>query len=369
MKITIAGHYTTKIGELWHLGLEDLAREAVEGAVANAKVDLKKIDAVFVASKASGSFNNQRHINALVSSFFSHNPPATRIEGACASGGLALIAAEQSLLSKENQTVLVLGVEKMTDVDGVGATSILSTAASTQLEGGSTFPGLYALLAQAHQLEFKTSREILSAVSVKNHRHALTNPLAQYHKEFTLKQVSNSALVADPLRLLDCSPVSDGASAVILTTKNIKNKAQIIGAGHGQDSLDLAHRKSLTELAATKRAAKKAFASSDLTPNKIEAAEVHDCFTIAEILAIEDLGFFPKGGGGKATLEGKTERRSKLVVNGSGGLKAFGHPVGATGVKQVSYLAEQIEKGECGLALAHNVGGSGATAVVHILSK
>ncbi|KUK79639.1 MAG: Thiolase [Microgenomates bacterium 39_7] len=369
MIITIAGHYTTKIGELWESGLEDLAAEAVEGVLANSSINPKAVDAIFVASKAAGSFNNQRHLNALVSGLFSHNPSAMRIEGACASGGLALVAAEQFLLSGSAQTVLVLGVEKMTDLDVEETTSVLSTAADTNLEEGSTFPGLYALLAQAHELKYGTSREMLSSVAVKNHRHAMENPLAHYHKEFILEQISNSPLVADPLRLLDCSPISDGASAVILTTKKVKQKTKIIGVGQGQDSLDLAGRSSLIKLKATELAAKKAYDISGQKPTAIELAEVHDCFTIAEILAIEDLGFFSKGEGGKATLEGKTDLGERLVVNKSGGLKAFGHPVGATGVKQLAYLAQQIERGEGRLGLTHNVGGSGATAVVHILSK
>ncbi len=370
MKILIAGHHTTQVGELWDLGLRDLFKQALEGAIDKAKIDPKKIEAVFVACKAPGEFNQQLHLNALVSQFFDHYPPAMRVEGACASGGLALIAAQQALLSGRYKTVLVVGAEKMTDLTAPGAaTSVLSMAADYQLEKGSTFPGLYAILAQAYMEKFGTTREMLSAVSVKNHQHALDNPLAHFRREFTLGQVSSSPLIAEPLRLLDCSPISDGASAVVLTTRKLKNKPKILSYGHGQDSLDLAGRKSLTSLAATQRAAKQAYKQAGIKPAQVEAAEVHDCFTIAEILAVENLGFFKQGDGGRAALDGKTSRGGEVAVNLSGGLKAFGHPIGATGIKQLVYIAELIEKQEIKLGLTHNVGGSGATAVVHVVSK
>ncbi len=369
MNISIAGSHTTKVGELWDQGLRDLLKEVVNGAVNQAEVDPDQVEAVFVASKAPGEFNQQLHLNALVSQLFEHRPPAMRVEGACASGGLALIAAQQALLSGRYKTALVVGVEKMTDVDAAATTSILSMAADQLQEQGSTFPGLYAVLAQAHMAEFKTTREMLSAVAVKNHRHALKNPKAHFQREFTLEQVGRSPMIAEPLRLLDCSPISDGASAVVLTVRNLKNKPRILSYGHAQDTLDLASRKSLTSLAATKKAAKQAYKNAGIKPGEIEAAEVHDCFTIAEILAVEDLGFFKKGEGGRAALEKKTTHEGKILINPSGGLKAFGHPIGATGIKQLAYIADLIEQEKIELGLAHNVGGTGATAVVHIVGK
>ncbi len=367
--INIIGHHTTQVGELWDKGLVDLLKEAADGVLQNAKLKPEQIDAIFVASKASGDFNQQLHLNALVSQFFDHQPPAMRVEGACASGGLALVAAEQALLANQYQTALVIGAEKMTDVDASAATGILSMAADHDKERGSTFPGLYALLAQAHMAKYGTTRKMLSAVAVKNHRHALDNPHAQFHREFSLDQVNSSPVVAEPLRLLDCSPISDGASAVVLTTKEVKKKPKILGYGHAQDTLDLAGRQSLTSLNATKKAAQQAYTTAGIKPKRVQAAEVHDCFTIAEILAIENLGFFKQGTGGKATLENKTTHGGRVLINPSGGLKAFGHPIGATGIKQLAYLAEQLEKGRFKYGLTHNVGGSGATAVVHILSS
>ncbi len=369
MNMTIAGSAITPFGELWNKSLNNLLDDAVTGALQDAQLEKKDVQAVFIANKAAGNFENQHHLNALVSQHFAHFPPSMRIEGACASGSLAMLAAEYAILSGQYETVMVIGVEKMTDVSAESTTHILSGAADSETEVGSTFPALYALLTQLHMENFGTTREQLSAVAVKNHLHALKNPHAQFHKKFTIEQVSNSQCVADPLRILDCSPISDGAAAVIITSQTLKNKAKILGFGHGQDTLDLANRKDIFSLHATKTAVQHALAQANMKIDQIEAAEVHDCFTIAEIFAIEDLGFFAKGKGGPATLNGETTYGGKVVINPSGGLKACGHPVGATGVKQVAYLAQEIQKGNFSYALTHNVGGSGATAVVHILGK
>lgn len=367
MTITIAGTAIAKFGELWDKSLTDLLAEASLGAVKNARLEHADIEAVFVANMAGGSFNNQRHLNAVVSQLFPHFPPGIRIEAACASGGLALITAQQALRASQYKTVLVVGAEKMLDVSTAEATAALATAADTTAEYGSTFPGLYAILAQMHMQKFGTTRAQLSSVAVKNHAHAARSPFAQFKNPLTIDQVNKSPLVSDPLRLLDCSPLTDGAAAVVLTTKTITGKPIIAGCGHAQDSLSLADRKSLTELSATVTAARKAYEQAGFEPKNIHAAEVHDCFTIAEILAIEDLGFFKKGTGGRATQRGATTFGSKIIVNPSGGLKASGHPIGATGVKQVASLAQQIEQQQFEIGLAHNVGGSGATAAVHII--
>jgi acetyl-CoA C-acetyltransferase len=381
MKVIVAGHHITKFGELWNRSLADLLEEAIKGAIRDSGLNEKEIEAVFVSNMGAGQFDNQLHLGAMASQMIESYPASLRIEGACASGGLAMIAAQNSLLSKKYKTVLVVGVEKMNDAEGSLTTKFLSGAANYSTEKGSTFPGLYAILANAHMKGFGTTREELSSVAMKNHIHGFDNPNAQYHKKFSIDQISKSTLVADPLRLLDCSPITDGSAAVVLTTRKIKTqnkkniqksmnkkRAVIIGTGHGQDSLDLASRASLLELVATKRASAEAYKMAKLEPKDIEVAEVHDCFTIAEILAIEDLGFIKKGQGGKETLKGGTTYKGKVVINPSGGLKASGHPVGATGVKQIAYLASLLEQGKFKVALAHNVGGSGATAVVHILT-
>lgn len=395
MKISILGSAVTQFGELWDQSLVELMNQAMtdslEDAATNSSITVSQIEAVFVANKAAGSFENQHHLNALASQFFDHLPPAMRVEAACASGGLALLAAEHALLAGQYKTVMVVGVEKMTDVSGSETTRILSGAADATQEYGSTFPALYGLLTQLHSQKFGTTRQQLSQVAVKNHLHALSNPHAQFHKGLTVEQVSKSTLVAEPIRLLDCSPISDGAAAVILTTQEFAGKdlTQITGFGHGQDHMELAHRKDLTTFAATQKAAQQAFTAANLKPSDISAAEVHDCFTIGEILAIEDLGFFAKGEGGKATEVGlttadtsaqKTANKSTnlpvnlrpkngLIINPSGGLKGCGHPVGATGVKQLAYLHKYLQQNNFRYGLTHNVGGAGATAVVHILEN
>ncbi|MDH5533627.1 MAG: thiolase domain-containing protein [Candidatus Pacebacteria bacterium] len=380
MNVVIAGHYITQFGELWNNSLVDLLEEAIKGSIKDSGFKESEIEAVFVSNMGAGQFDNQLHLGAMASQMIEGYPPSLRIEGACASGGLAMVAAQNALLSQKYKTVLVVGVEKMNDADSSLTTKYLAGAANYSSEKGSTFPGLYAMLANAHMKEFGTSREELSSIAMKNHLHAFDNPNAQYHKNFSIDQISKSTLVADPLCLLDCSPITDGAAAVILTTKNVekknkkglkginKKRATIIGSGHGQDSLDLANRASLLELAATTRAAKQAYKMANLEAKDIDVAEVHDCFTIAEILATEDLGFIKKGQGGKAALNGETTYKGKIVINPSGGLKASGHPVGATGIKQIAYLSSLLEQGKFKVALAHNVGGSGATAVVHILT-
>ena len=367
MNIKVIGNYIGKFGELWEKSLTDLIKEGVSGVLADAQIDPSEIEAIFVANKAGGSFNEQRHLGALVSEQFAHFPPAMRVEGACASGGLAVVAAQQALLSGLYKTVLVLGVEKMTDVSGSQASAILATAASREKEYGSTFPALYAVLADYHMHRYGTTREQLSSVVVKNHLHAFSNPQAQFHKKFTLEDVANSAIVASPLRLLDCSPISDGVAAVILSSKKSNRKTQILGFGHAQDTLALQDRQDLGKLVATQKAAKQAFNQAGLSQKDIQAIEVHDCFSIAEILATEDLGFFSKGQAAKAIAKGQATYGGLVIVNPSGGLKACGHPVGATGVKQVAFLASLIEANQFDRALAHNVGGSGATAIVNIL--
>lgn len=363
----VAGSYLTQFGELWERSLPQLCKEAIDGAIQDAKVKPQDIEAVFVSNMLGGVLDNQLHMGALVSSLFPHNPPAMRLEGACASGGLALLAAEQSLLAGTYSTVLVVGAEKMTDASVHQITQLLSGAADIVQEYGSTFPGLYALITQEHMKSYKTTRDQLSSVSVKNHNHALTNPLAQFQKKLTIEMINNSPMIADPLRMLDCSPISDGAAAVVLTTKPQSKKTKIIGAGIGMDTFTLAQRKSLTTFEATKRAAAAAYKHAQIQPKDIDAAEVHDCFSIGEIIAIEDLGFFPPGDGGKATLNKKTTYGGDVVINPSGGLKAMGHPVGATGVKQLAYLSAHGSSQGWKYSLAQNIGGTGATAVIHIL--
>jgi acetyl-CoA C-acetyltransferase len=278
-------------------------------------------------------------------------------------------------------TVVVGGAEKMTDVAGKEATNILASAADREWEAffGATFPGLYALLARYHMHKYGTTSEQLAKIAVKNHHNGSMNPKAQYRREITVDDVLNSTMVADPLHLLDCSPITDGAAAMIITSLDKAKEytdepVKIMASAQASDSISLAGRSRFDALPATLEAAERAYKQAGVGPSDIDFAEVHDCFTIAEILAIEDLGFVKKGEGGKAVDEGLTELNGEKPINTSGGLKSKGHPVGATGIAQVHEVIlqlrgkadkRQIEKAEIGLA--HNVGGSGGTAVVHIM--
>ncbi|MBI2611615.1 thiolase domain-containing protein [Candidatus Gottesmanbacteria bacterium] len=378
-KIHILGTATTKFGELWNISPKTLIKEAATEALNESFLTIDQIDAIFVGNMLSGILGGQEHLGAFVAEELGANIPAFKIEGACASGGLAMHNAYLSIASEIYKNVLVVGIEKMTDHKPEETTTALMGAGSDQERvAGATFPSLYALMARAHMKEYGTTEEQMAAVSVKNHYHASLNGKAQFPFTITIEQVLNSPTIASPLKLLDCSPVSDGAAAVVISTDTNKRSritpVWIAASAVATDTLALHHRKSLTTIESARLAAKKAYKMAGVNPEDIDIAEVHDCFSIAEIIAMEDLEFFPKGKAGKAIAQGKTRLGSRLVVNTSGGLKASGHPVGATGVKQVVELVKQL-RGQAGkkqvknakIGLTHNVGGSGATAVIHIL--
>ena len=335
---------------------------------------------------SSGIFIEQEHVGALIADYsglISNSVPSTRVEAACASGGLALRSGVIAVASEYHDIVISAGIEKMTDVGPEKAMDALAAAADREWEAavGATFPGLYAMMARAHMNEFGTTREQLAQVAVKNHYHGSMNPKAQFRNRITIDAVISSPLVADPLRLFDCSPITDGAAAVILVPAERAREftdtpIYVKAAAQASDTISLHDRRSLTSIDATRIAADRAFKTARLQRSNIDVAEVHDCFTIAEIMAIEDLAFFEKGRGGPATLAGETAIGGKIPINTSGGLKACGHPVGATGIKQAVEIVEQL-RGDAGkrqvegaeVGLTHNVGGTGGTVVVHILAR
>jgi len=382
--VAIIGFGLTKFGELWDKSFRQLTAEAGSKAIFDSGVSGKDIDAMYVGSMSSGRFVGQEHVGALVAdaSGFSHlHIPSTRVEGACASSGLALRQGYLSIASGLNDVAIVGGIEKMNDVGGSAATETLATAADQEWEAffGATFPGLYAMIAMRHMYEYQTTKEDLARVAVKNHANGIHNPYAQYRKEITVEQAMNASPVAYPLGLMDCSPVTDGAAAVVLCAAEkakdfTDNVVKIIGSGQASDTLSLHGRRDITTLDATVHASKMAYSQAHIGPNDIDVAEVHDCFTIAEICAIEDLGFVKKGEGGKAVENNITPRDGTIPVNTSGGLKSKGHPVGATGVAQIIEITEQLlgkagkrQVNDARIGLSHNVGGSGATCVVHIM--
>lgn len=376
-EVAIVGAGMTRFGELWGSSLRDLFVEAAVGALDEAGVD--RVDSVYVGNMSSGQFVGQEHLGPLmVDHLGMSGVAAARVESACASGGVALRQAFIEVASGLSDLVLAVGVEKMND--GADVTNILATASDQEGEVyyGVTFPGLYAMIATAHMERYGTTLEDLAWVSVKSHRHGALNEKAQFPREFTVEDVMRSALVAEPLRLLHCSPVSDGAAAVLVCPLDqarsfTDSPVKIIGSGLATDTMALADRADPAALDAVQRAAQRAYDMAGVSPNDIDVAEVHDCFSIAEICCIEALGFVERGMGGGAAREGVTALGGRIPVNTSGGLKAKGHPVGATGVAQAIEIYQQL-RGESGkrqvkdarIGLAQNMGGSGASCVVHV---
>jgi acetyl-CoA C-acetyltransferase len=379
-EVAIVAAGMTPFGELWGHSLRDLFVEAALEALRAARVDT--LDSIYVGNMSGGQFVGQEHLGPLMADHLGmRGVPATRVESACASGGVALRSAFFEVASGASDLVLAAGVEKMND--GADVTGVLATAADQEAEAyhGITFPGLYALIARAHMAAHGTTLEDLAAVSVKNHRHGAMNPKAQFRHPVTLEQVMASAPVAEPLRLLHCSPVSDGAAAVLLCplarAKEFTDRpVKIRASGMATSSMALADRHDPSMLDAVTLAGARAYKLSGLGPSDIDVAEVHDCFSIAEICILEALCFVETGQGGAAARTGETALGGRIPVNTSGGLKSKGHPVGATGIAQAIEIVEQL-RGEAGdrqvpdaaIGLAQNMGGSGASAVVHIFER
>jgi acetyl-CoA C-acetyltransferase len=374
----------TTFGEKWNTSFRDLFVQAGAMAIEDAGISGETIGAMYVGNMSAGRFIEQEHIGALIADYAglaTTHIPSTRVEAACASGGLSFRQAFISVASGIEDIVVAAGVEKMTDVASGASVDALAGAADREWEGfvGATFPGLYAMIANDYMNRYPLTREQLAQVAVKNHYNGARNPIAQFQQEITLETVIRSTLVADPLRLFDCSPITDGAAAVVLAPLDIARKftdtpVRVLASSQASDTIALHDRRDISTLDASVAAGKRAFSMSRLTPKDIDLVEVHDCFTIAEICAIEDLGFCKKGEAGRLTEEGITALHGDLPVNTSGGLKACGHPVGATGIKQVCEVVMQL-RGEAGkrqidgarIGMTHNVGGTGATVAVHIL--
>lgn len=379
--VCVVGVGMIKWGELWEKSLRDMAVEAALKCFEDAQTD--RVDVITIGNMSGGLFNGQEHLASLISDYLGKpkNVGAMRIESACASGGMAVRAGFLEVASGMADYALVIGVEKMTDISVAETTSVLATASDQDYEAfyGVTFPALYAMMARAHMDRYKTSEEALAEVAVKNHRNGSLNPFAQYQYTITREQVMNSTMVADPLRLLHCSPITDGACALLLASSDEAKKSKhpqvfITGSAHATDTIALAQRDDILKFSAIETAAKQALKMAGKTIKDIDFAEVHDCFTIAEIIVMEALGIVPPGQGGPATLDGLTALDGKFPINTSGGLKAKGHPVGATGVAQVAEVVLQL-RGQAGkrqipnarIGLTQNMGGSGGSCVVHIL--
>jgi acetyl-CoA acetyltransferase len=332
----------------------------------------------------SESYEHQAHVAPLFLDWIGLLPiPAIRTEAACASSSVALRVALFSIASGMYDVVLVGGVEKMTHLSTTGVTEILAMASDFPFEQwhGISFPGIFGMMAVDHMHRYGTTEEQLAKVAVKNHEHGVLNPKAHFQKRIRVEDVLSSTPVAWPLKLYDCCPRSDGAACLVITSPKVARKftdtpVDIIGSGQAQDTLGLFERDNFSAMKVTRLAAQQAYKMANVKPEDIDVAEVHDCFTIAEIMAYEDLGFCGTGEGGKLIDEGVTQLGGKIPVNTSGGLKAKGHPVGATGAAQACeiYLqltnqADRRQVSGAEVGLTQNVGGSASTGVVHIYRR
>src|SRR6266849_6471410 len=381
--VAVIGAGKTPFGAFPDRGLLSLAVEAGEKCLGSAKVSPGQIEAFYLGNFAGPAFTGQNHLAPYVSTALGiTGVPATRIEAACASSS-AFFHGFSGVAAGLYDLVLVVGVEKMTSQPTPKVTEILASAGdcSGEIKAGSTFSSLFAMIARRHMHEFGTTREHLSAVAVKNHANGALNPDAHLRKVITLEQALAGKPVADPLNLYDCSLISDGAAAVIVTAadraRDFSDKpVRVLGIAQASDYLALDQKADITTFPAVKAASRKAYKMAGVGPADIEFGELHDCFTIAEIIALEDLGFVPRGQGGPCSAAGYTARSGAKPMNTSGGLKSKGHPVGATGVSQICDIVQQIrcEASERqltrhSLGLAENLGGSGASCVVTILGE
>ena len=380
-RVFVAGVGETKMGKHPDKSLRVLIAEAGERALADAGIDRSAVQALYMSNFNAQFLCNQGHIGPLASEVLGLGTiPTIRTEGACASGSIAFRQALIAIQAGVYDIVLVGGVEKMTHCETETVTSGIASAADFEREAsvGITFPSIFAMMANRYAHEYVNPRQAMALCAVQNHANALLHPDAQMKKAVTVEQVLAGYPIASPLTVYDCSLVTDGAAFVVLAAADAlpiggRSRVEVIGSGHAGDTLTAASKGSLTTLAATAQAAQQAYRMAGVVPADIDLAEVHDCFTITQILNIEDLGFFDKGQGVRAVLDGKTARDGRIPINVSGGLKAKGHPIGATGLSQIHEIVTQL-RGEAGdrqlakarLGLTHNLGGTAATCLVHI---
>ncbi len=369
--VYLIGSGQTRFGELWDKGIRELMEEATDAAITSSPCTALDIDLIIVGNMLAEFTNGQAHLSAIASALLPHHPPAIRIESACGSGAFALHTACAMLESGRAKTVLVIGVEKMTDVSVDAISAGLMGAADSEEDrpSGLTFPGIFGLIARRYMHEFGLTREDLSLVSAVHHTQAIENTFAQFRSAITPEAVTKSTMVSDPLRLLDCSPISDGAAAVILSTE-IESPLRLAASQIASDSLSITKRPSLTSFSATKDAGERALSEAEIKLSDIGFLETHDCFSIASIINLEDLGFADPGEGVEIYRDlFRKGRVAKVQVNRSGGLKACGHPVAATGIKQLIDLGKQLTSNDARFGMTHNFGGACATCGIHVLEN
>lgn len=372
----INGIGRTKFGALTKT-LQELTYEAMLSSIEDSPLDITDIDAIYISNFLGGPLNGQLHLNSVIASLLpSLHIPIIRIETACASSSVALNQALNSLEKTPN--IMIVGVEKMTGVHLISPTNAIAMAGDykNDFEQGLIFPAAYALIAQQYMRNYDISHEVLEQVSYINHKNANLNPLAHfYHKDVTMEIIKQSPMVASPLNLFDCSPLSDGASAIIISNNQQSDRdVKILSSHVATDTISLTQRDSLTSFKATKIASRKVYQEAGIRPDMIDILEVHDCFTISELIALEDLGFCNPGEAPKLIEDGSILPRGEHPVNTDGGLKADGHPIGATGLAQIYEVVTQL-RGEAGkrqildpnIGLTQNIGGIGGTCGVTLL--
>jgi acetyl-CoA C-acetyltransferase len=382
-EVAVIGIGITKFGEIWDKSMRQLGLEAGYQAILDSGITGDDIDALYLGNMSAGLAISQEHIAPLFVDqvgLSQRHISATRVEAASASGGLAFRHGYLSVAAGQHDIVVVGGAEKMSDSNPSEVIETQASGVDREWEGffGATLPSLWAMMAKRHMHEFGTTKEQLAQVIVKNHKNAKLNPNAQYRSELKLEVILNAPWVAEPLGVFDCAPASDGAAAVVLCSMDKAKKfcekpIKIIGSGQASDTMSLHDRRQITTIDSTVYAAKRAFEQANKKINDIDIAEVHDSYSISEIIAIEDLGIVEKGKGGSAVEDGLTNFNGEFPVNTSGGLKARGHPPGATGLAQIAEIvtqlrgeAEERQIKDAKLGLTQNLGGTGGTTVVHI---
>ena len=381
--VRIAGVGLTPFGDHGDRAGRDLFAAAATAAIADAGVDHGAVDRLAYGNFMGSRTDTQSHQGPLMAEAAGLDCPATRYESACASAGVAVKAAVEAIRAGTAEVVVAGGMERMTCLDTGAVTDALSIAADElhEVRAGMTFPSAYALMARAYFDRFGGGRKDLAHIAVKNHANAVPNEYAQYQREITVDDALDAPPVAEPLHLYDACPITDGASAIVLVADDVAAATDldasvaITGVGQGGDRLALQDRDVIAETPAAINAAEAAYADSGLTAADIDVAEVHDCFTIAEAMALDSLGITDPGEGVFAARDGLTTPDGDCPVNLSGGLKAKGHPVGATGGSQIAELtrllrgdhpnSKHVDDATAGVA--HNAGGTVASAVVHVL--
>ncbi|MFQ6034205.1 MAG: thiolase domain-containing protein [Candidatus Bipolaricaulia bacterium] len=383
-RVAIVGIGHSRFGQRSDASLRELAFEAVKSCLEDADLPLQDVESM-VVSVASDEFAFSLQPSAQIVDYLGFHPkPSFRVEGACASGSVAVRTGWMTVASGLADLVLVVGAEKMTEIPTGRATEIMGKGGDSIWEYpfGLTFPGYYSLIARAHMERYGTTEEQLAQVAVKNHHYGMLNPYAHMRKEIAVDDALKSFMVADPLKLYDCCLISDGAAAILLAVERLAKRISdrpvwIAGLGLATDTLPLTEREDLTTLRGAVAAAEQAYRMAGVGPKDIDVAVVHDCFTIAEIVAYEDLGFCKKGEGGRLIEEKRTYVDGDIPVNVDGGLKSKGHPIGATGVSMAVEIAKQL-RGEAEpdrqvegatIGLSHNVGGSGQHVAVHVYRR